>query len=58
MELIEEYIEKYCRKHEISREEALTHACVKNYAEYLKSVENGKITTTDIKAGCGGANNG
>ena len=54
MDALEEYIKRYCVKHEVSREEALTHACVKNYMEYLKTAENDKIEETTIKAGCGG----
>lgn len=53
---LDKYIEGYCRKHEISREEALTHACVRNATEYYNTRDIDKIETTDtIKAGCGKA---
>lgn len=52
---LEKYLEKYCKKHDISREEAMTHALVKEYARYIEDVEKGKISVTEINAGCGGA---
>lgn len=53
---LDKYIDDYCRKHEISREEALTHACVRNATEYYNTRDIGKVETTDtIKAGCGKA---
>lgn len=52
---LEEYLEKYCKQHEISREEAMTHALVKEYARYAEDAERGKISVTEINAGCGGA---
>lgn len=35
---IDDYIKKYCVKHEISREEAEKHAIVKEIAKYYKGV--------------------
>lgn len=40
---IEDFIERYCREWKISREEALTHAVVKNIIAYYKDVEKAKI---------------
>lgn len=55
---IDEYIEKYCIKHEISREEAEKHAIVKETAKYYKDAKKGIITVEEIKAGCGSAGQG
>ena len=55
MDKLEEYIKRYCTKHEISREEAMTHAMVKEYAKYAEEAEKGKISVTHINAGCNGA---
>lgn len=33
------YVSKYCQKHEVSPEEALTHATVRAAAEYYEMVE-------------------
>lgn len=54
-ELLDKYLEGYCRKHEIDAETAKTHAIVKSVAEYYKDAEKGKISVTEVKAGCGGA---
>ena len=55
---IDEYIEKYCVKHKISREEAEKHALVKETAKYYEDANKGKISVTEIKAGCGSAGKG
>ena len=62
MSEIDQYIEKYCKKHEVTPEEARSHSVVKAVAEYYETVNIGKIGTIDgeisvtgINAGCGGA---
>ena len=62
MTKLQEYIEKYCKKHEVTPEEARSHSVVKAVAEYYETVNIGKIGTidgeisvTEINAGCGGA---
>lgn len=40
---IDEYIKRYCVKHEISREEAEKHALVKEAAKYYENDNKGKI---------------
>lgn len=62
MSEIDQYIEKYCKKHEVTPEEARSHSVVKAVAEYYETVNIGKIGTidgeisvTEINAGCGGA---
>jgi hypothetical protein len=55
---IDEYIEKYCVKHEISREEAEKHAIVKEIAKYYEDAKKGEISVTEIKSGCGSAGQG
>lgn len=59
-ELLDEYISKYCVKHKIDRETALTHATVKSVAEYYEHVNDGKISVTEqsVVYGCGGADVG
>lgn len=60
MSEINEYIEKYCRKHEVTPDEARSHSVVKAVAEYYETANIGKIGTidgeisvTEINAGCG-----
>lgn len=64
MSEIDQYIEKYCKKHEVTPEEARSHSVVKAVAEYYETVNVGKIGTidgtidgeisvTEINAGCG-----
>lgn len=55
---IDEYIKKYCVKHEISREEAEKHTIVKEIAKYYEDAKKGEISVTEIKAGCGSAGQG
>ena len=55
MTKLQEYIEKYCKKHEVTPEEARSHSMVKSVAEYYEHVNDGKISVTEINAGCGGA---
>lgn len=64
MTKLQEYIEKYCKKHEVTPEEARSHSMVKAVAEYYETVNIGKIGTidgtidgeisvTEVNAGCG-----
>ena len=60
MTKLQEYIEKYCKKHEVTPEEARSHSVVKAVAEYYETVNIGKISTidgeisvTEINTGCG-----
>ena len=55
---IDDYIKKYCVKHEISREEAEKHAIVKEIAKNYEDVKTGKISVTKMAAGCGSAGQG
>ena len=57
------FMEKYCRKHEVTPEEAKKHAIVQEMARYYRMVEleeaNRKLPEeeyfdTDIFDGCGG----
>lgn len=43
MAYIDDYIKRYCVKHEISREEAEKHALVKEVAKYYEYANKGKI---------------
>lgn len=47
MTKLQEYIEKYCKKHEVTPEEARNHSVVKAVAEYYETVNVGKIGTID-----------
>ena len=51
----EQYLEGYCKKEKCSVEEALTHNIVQGVAEEYEKQDAGKISKTEIKAGCGGA---
>lgn len=50
-----QYVDKYCVKHKIDRETAFEHSVIRNAFEYYKHVNEGKISVTEINAGCGGA---
>ena len=41
-----EYVDKYCKKHEITPEEAIRHEVVKSYAEQLEKNMKEKRETT------------
>ena len=45
-----QYVERYCRKHEIIVEEALQHAMVRSAAEYYYAVETGKKSVTEARS--------
>lgn len=49
------YVDKYSTKEEITPDQALTHAMVREAAAYYKEAIKGKLTETGIKVGCGGA---
>lgn len=55
---VKEYIERYCMKHKCTYEEAKTHAMVKIVMEYYANIYDGKISVTEINAGCGAASGG
>lgn len=42
-----EYVEKYCRKHKISPEEAEKHYLVRAYKSYLEELEEWKGVKND-----------
>ncbi len=48
-----QYVDRYCQKHEIDRETAFTHSVIRNAFEYYENAEKGKISSTEIKVGCG-----
>ena len=50
-----QYVDRYCTKHEIDRETAFNHSVVRNAYEYYLHVNDGKISVTEVNAGCGGA---
>ena len=50
-----QYVDRYCVKHEVIPEVALTHSMVKSAAEYYEAAEKKKIGVTEVKVGCGGA---
>lgn len=52
---VKAFVERYCIKHKCTQEEAKTHAIVKNVMNYYEHVNDGKISVSEIKAGCGGA---
>ena len=53
-----QYVDRYCVKHEIDRETAFTHSVIRNAFDYYKHVNDGKISVSEIKAGCGAASGG
>lgn len=53
-----QYVDKYCVKHEIDRETAFTHSVIRNAYEYYLHVNDGKISVTEVNAGCGAASGG
>lgn len=55
MDNFEAYIERYCRDQNISRETALQHAIVKEIGKYYENAEKGKISVSEVNAGCGAA---
>lgn len=42
---LREYVGKFCKKHNLTVDEALNHALVKEVAEYYLEQENGRIPT-------------
>ena len=52
------YVDGYCKKEEISVEEALTHKIVQITADYYKDAEKGKVYVSSVTAGCGAASGG
>lgn len=52
------YVDACCEKHKCDIETAFTFSWVKNAAEYYLDAEKGKISVSEFKAGCGGAEMG
>lgn len=50
MNKLEEYIKKFCTKHEKDPKDAMDYVSVRDYAEYL---ENDGQDNKDYYAGCG-----
>lgn len=52
---INEYIDRYCKKHEVDRETAKTHLMVKLVSEYFKDRDKDKVVETAVvdPADCG-----
>ena len=56
------YVDRYCVKEEVTKEEAFTHALVKETAQYYVEADKDKVKNEDkhkqitetINAGCGG----
>lgn len=55
---VKAFVKRYCIKHKCTPEEAKTHAIVKNVMNYYEHVNDGKISVSEIKAGCGAASGG
>lgn len=53
-----QYVDRYCVKQEIDREAAFEHSVIRNAFDYYKHVNDGKISVTEIVAGCGAASGG
>lgn len=49
------YVDRHAKQYDLTLEEALLHAVVRNAAEYYEAAEKGKIAVTEVNAGCGGA---
>ena len=47
------YVDRECVEHEKTVDQALELSWVKNAYEYYKDAEKGKISSTEIKVGCG-----
>ena len=49
------YTDRYAAEFDLTTEQALTHSVIRNAAEYYENAEKGKISVTEVNAGCGGA---
>lgn len=47
------YVDRECVEHEKTVDQALELSWVRNAYEYYKDAEKGKISSTEIKVGCG-----
>lgn len=47
------YVDRYSAEFNLTTEQALTHSVIRNAAEYYENAEKGKISSTEIKVGCG-----
>lgn len=45
-----QYVERYCRKHEILTDTAFQHSMVRSAAEYYEGLETGKTKVTEAKS--------
>lgn len=52
-ESFKHYVDRYCVKHQITKEQAFEVMLVKYYAEYLRKSAEGKIITTTKLTGSG-----
>ena len=49
------YVDRYAAEFNLTTEQALTHSVIRNAAEYYENAEKGKISVTEVNAGCGAA---
>jgi len=49
------YTDRYAAEFNLTTEQALTHSVVRNAAEYYENAEKGKISVSEVNAGCGAA---
>ena len=49
------YVDRYAAEFNLTTEQAFTHSVIRNAAEYYENAEKGKISVTEVNAGCGAA---
>lgn len=49
------YVDRYAAEFNLTTEQALTHSVIRNAAEYYENAEKGKISISEVNAGCGAA---
>ena len=49
------YVDRYAAEFNLTTEQAFTHSVIRNAAEYYENAEKGKISVTEVNAGCGSA---
>ena len=49
------YVDRHAKQYDLTVEQALSHAVVRNAAEYYEAAEKGKISVSEVNAGCGAA---
>ena len=52
------YTDRYAAEFNLTTEQALTHSVIRNAAEYYENAEKGKISISEVNAGCGAASIG